>query len=206
MILVLDNYDSFTYNLVQELAELSGATIEVVRNDAASAGELVGRRPQAVVISPGPGVPEDAGVSMELIAAAAGLPLLGICLGHQALAAVHGGRVVRAPEPVHGKTAAILHDGRGLFEGAPNPFEATRYHSLVVDRSSVPDRLELTAWTADGLVMGLADRERPHYGLQFHPESYLTREGMRLLGRFLLLAGVPLTGTGRRRLDGSGDH
>jgi anthranilate synthase/aminodeoxychorismate synthase-like glutamine amidotransferase len=206
MILVVDNCDSFTYNLVQELAELSGAAIEVVRNDAATAAELVARRPQAVVISPGPGAPEEAGVSMELIAAAAELPLLGVCLGHQALAAVHGGRVVRAPEPVHGKTAVILHDGRGVFEGAPSPFEATRYHSLVVDRASVPDRLELTAWTADGLVMGLADRERPHYGLQFHPESYLTREGMRLLARFLLLAGIPLTGEGRRRVDGPAGH
>jgi anthranilate synthase component 2 len=203
MILVLDNYDSFTYNLVQEIAELSGAPIEVVRNDAASAAALVGRRPDAVVISPGPGVPEDAGVSIDLIEAAADLPLLGICLGHQALAAAHGGKVVRGPEPVHGKTSAIHHDGRGLFEGVPDPFEATRYHSLVVERDSLPSRLEVTAWSDDGLIMGLSDRQRRHFGLQFHPESYLSREGMRLLARFLRVAGVPLSAAGERRLDGS---
>jgi anthranilate synthase component 2 len=206
MILVLDNYDSFTYNLVQELAELSGTPIEVVRNDAATAAELVERAPSAVVISPGPGVPEDAGVSIDLIEAAADLPLLGICLGHQALAAAHGGTIVRAPEPVHGKTWAIHHRGSGLFEGVPSPFEATRYHSLVVERDTLPERLEVTAWTDDGLIMGLADRERPHSGLQFHPESYLSREGMGLLARFLRMAGVPLTAAGERRLDGPTDH
>ena len=202
MILVVDNYDSFTYNLVQELAELSGARLEVVRNDAAGAPELVGRAPAAIVISPGPGVPEQAGVSMDLIAAAEGIPVLGICLGHQALAAVHGAAIVRGPEPVHGKTSPIHHDGEGLFDGVPNPFEATRYHSLVVDRGTIPDALRITAWTDDGLVMGLEDVARPHYGLQFHPESYLSREGMRLLAAFLQAARIPLTDEGRRRLGG----
>jgi len=203
MILILDNYDSFTYNLVQELGELSTATLEVVRNDVATAAELMARQPAAVVISPGPGAPEEAGVSIDLIRAAADVPLLGICLGHQALAAAHGGRVVRGPVPVHGKTSSIQHAGGGLFAGVPSPFEATRYHSLVVDRPSLPDRLEVTAWTGDGLIMGLADRECRHFGLQFHPESYLSREGMRLLARFLSLAGVSLTAAGERRLDGS---
>jgi len=200
VILVVDNYDSFTYNLVQELAELSGAPFEVVRNDEVAAEELVGRSPSAIVISPGPAVPEDAGISMAVIAAARDIPLLGICLGHQALAAVHGANIVRGPEPVHGKTSPIHHDGTGIFEGAPNPFDATRYHSLVVDRGSVPDQLQVTAWTEDGLVMGLQDRSRPHYGLQFHPESYLSREGMRLLARFLLAANIPLSDEGRRRI------
>ncbi len=192
MLLMLDNYDSFTYNLVQELAQLSDEPIEVVRNDAASVDDLLARGPRAVVISPGPGRPQDAGVTMELVQRAAALPLLGICLGHQALAAVYGAAVVRAPAPVHGKTSPIHHLGRGVFAGLPDPFEATRYHSLVVERSSVPDTLEITAWSGDGLVMGLAHRHRPHHGVQFHPESYLTGSGMALLARFLELAGVPL--------------
>jgi len=192
MILMVDNYDSFTYNLVQELAELSDAEIHVLRNDAASAEEMLALGPQAVVISPGPGTPERAGVTMELIERAAAVPLLGICLGHQALAAVHGARIVRAPEPVHGKTSEIHHGGGGVFAGLPEPLTATRYHSLVVERGSVPSKLEVTAWTDDGLVMGLEHRERPHHGVQFHPESYLTRDGMRLLAGFLRLAGVPM--------------
>jgi anthranilate synthase/aminodeoxychorismate synthase-like glutamine amidotransferase len=192
MILMVDNYDSFTYNLVQELAELSDAEIHVLRNDAASAEEMLALGPQAVVISPGPGTPERAGVTMELIERAAAVPLLGICLGHQALAAVHGARIVRAPEPVHGKTSEIHHGGGGVFAGLPEPLTATRYHSLVVERGSVPSKLEVTAWTEDGLVMGLEHRERPHHGVQFHPESYLTRDGMRLLAGFLRLAGVPM--------------
>ena len=196
MILVIDNYDSFTYNLVQELGELADEPVEVVRNDAASAADLVGRGPRAVVISPGPGTPEQAGVTMDVIRAAADLPLLGICLGHQALAAVHGSRVVRAPAPVHGKTAAIRHGGEGLFEGLSDPFEAARYHSLVVARDSVPSGLEVTAWTDDGLVMGLRRMDRPHLGVQFHPESYRTREGMRLLANFLRLAGIAVRGGG----------
>jgi len=201
VILVIDNYDSFTYNLVQEIAELSGAAMDIVRNDVASAAELLARGPEAVVISPGPGVPEQAGVSMDLIAAAEGIPLLGICLGHQALAAVHGARIVRGPEPVHGKTSPIHHHGTGVFTGAPNPFEATRYHSLIVDRDSIPSELVVTAWTDDGVVMGLSHADHPHHGLQFHPESYLSLEGMRLLARFLEMANLPLTDEGRRRLD-----
>lgn len=193
MILMLDNYDSFTYNLVQGLSEISEVTVEVVRNDAAAPAELLRRKPQAVVVSPGPGRPEQAGISVELVLASEEVPLLGICLGLQALAIAHGSRVVRGPEPVHGKTSPIRHGGTDLFEGIPNPFEATRYHSLVVERDSLAEDLELTAWTDDGLVMGLKHRSRPHYGLQFHPESYLCREGMHLLANFLRLAGAPLT-------------
>jgi anthranilate synthase/aminodeoxychorismate synthase-like glutamine amidotransferase len=202
MIVVIDNYDSFTYNLVQGLAELSRGNVVVVRNDAATVDALLGRAPEAIVISPGPGTPEQAGVSVALIGAAAEVPLIGICLGHQALAAAHGGRVVRAPEPVHGKTSLIHHSGDPLFAGIPSPFEATRYHSLIVERSSVPADLEVTAWTEDGLVMGLRHRTRPHFGLQFHPESYLCRDGMRLLGRFLELAGLP--GVAGARTGGGG--
>ena len=190
MILMIDNYDSFTYNLVQELAEISGAEIEVVRNDAGSAEELLSLRPQAIVISPGPGTPDDAGVSKDLIRNASSTPVLGICLGMQSLAEVHGGSVVRAPAPVHGKTSEIHHNDTGVMAGLPEPFTATRYHSLIVDRASVPDVLEVTAWTDDGLVMGLTHREHPHHGVQFHPESYLSVDGMRLLANFLTIAGV----------------
>jgi len=190
MILMLDNYDSFTYNLVQELSEVGEVTIEVVRNDVSSVDQLLALEPQAVVISPGPGIPEDAGVSMDLVRGAFDLPLLGICLGHQAIAAVHGGKVVRAPEPVHGKTSPILHDGAGLFEGLPEGFEATRYHSLVVERDSLPEDLAMTAWTGDGEVMAICDRNHLHFGVQFHPESYLCHEGKRLLARFLEMAGM----------------
>ncbi len=190
MILMIDNYDSFTYNLVQELAEISGTIARVCRNDGATAAQLLALEPEAIVVSPGPGLPQDAGITMELIAAAGDIPLLGICLGMQALAAVHGGRVVRAPEPVHGKTSKIRHAGGGVMAGLPDPFTATRYHSLVVDRDTVPDRLCVTAWTDDGLVMGLSDRKRPHHAVQFHPESYLSAEGMQLLANFLILAGV----------------
>jgi len=192
MILMIDNYDSFTYNLVQELAEVGLTPIEVVRNDASTVSELLALRPEAIVISPGPGVPENAGVTMELLRTASDLPLLGICLGHQALAAVHGGRVVRASEPVHGKTSPVHHDGSGLFEGLPDPFEATRYHSLVVAEDSLPESLEITARTSDGTIMGLRDRKRPHYGVQFHPESYLCHDGRHLLANFLHLAALPV--------------
>jgi anthranilate synthase component 2 len=187
---MIDNYDSFTYNLVQELSEVGDVEIEVVRNDAASIDELMASRPQAVVISPGPGVPETSGVTMEAVRAARDLPLLGICLGHQAIAVVHGGRVVRAREPVHGKTSMIHHNGDGLFNGLPESFEATRYHSLIVDRERVPEDLEITAWTDDGVIMGLRDRNRPHFGIQFHPESYLCHHGKQLLARFLDIAGL----------------
>ncbi len=192
MILMIDNYDSFTYNLVQELGELTGDDIRVVRNDVASVDELLGLAPDAIIISPGPGVPGDAGISVDLIGRAGRIPLLGICLGHQALAVANGGRVVRAPQPVHGKTSSIEHDDGPLWMGITNPFTATRYHSLVVDRDSLPSRLAVTAWTGDGLVMGLADRERPHFGVQFHPEAYLTREGKRMLANFLQVARVPV--------------
>jgi anthranilate synthase component 2 len=190
MILMIDNYDSFTYNLVQELSEIGDVAIEVVRNDASTVSELLALKPEAIVISPGPGVPEDAGVTMELVTAAVDSPLLGICLGHQALAAVHGGSVVRASEPVHGKTSLIHHDGAGLFEGLPEPLEATRYHSLIVARDSLPEALAVTAWTNDGTIMGLRHRNLPHFGVQFHPESYLCRDGKLLLARFLEIAGL----------------
>ena len=190
MILMIDNYDSFTYNLVQELSVVGDVEIEVVRSDAASVDDLMARMPQAIVISPGPGVPEDSGVTMEMVRAAADLPLLGICLGHQAIAAVRGGRVVRASEPVHGKTSVVRHNGDGLFAGLADGFEATRYHSLVVDRDSLPKDLEITAWTDDDVIMGLRDRNRPHFGVQFHPESYLCRDGKTLLANFLEIAGV----------------
>ena len=184
-ILLVDNYDSFTFNLAQELGEL-GADVQVVRNDAITAEEVLVDLPDGVVISPGPGDPSDAGVSSEVIASVAGLrPVLGVCLGHQCLGELYGGRVVRAPELVHGKTSPIHHDGAGVFEGLPSPFPATRYHSLVVDRASVPDVLEVTAWTTEGLVMGLRHRTLDVEGVQFHPESILTPDGMDLLGNFL---------------------
>ena len=182
---VVDNYDSFTWNLVQLLAEL-GARPAVFRNDAVSVRELA--RYDALVISPGPGGPDDAGVSLAAITElSASMPILGVCLGHQCLGQAFGGRVVRG-EPVHGKTAAIHHDGRAPFQGLPEPFEATRYHSLVVESSSIPAGLEVCAWTEDGLVMGLRHRERPCFGVQFHPESVLTAAGRALLHNFLELA------------------
>jgi anthranilate synthase/aminodeoxychorismate synthase-like glutamine amidotransferase len=185
MLLLVDNYDSFTYNLYQYLGEL-GAETRVVRNDALSAQEALALKPERIVISPGPGTPDQAGISLELIAEAAGrVPLLGVCLGHQALGQALGGRVVRAPKLMHGKTSQIHHDGRTLFSGLPQPFTATRYHSLVVDRASVPPCLEVSAWTEDGLVMGLRHREHALEGVQFHPESILTVAGRALLKNFL---------------------
>ena len=191
MIVLVDNYDSFTYNLVQYLRELAAAEeVRVLRNDAAGAVEIVAMRPSAIVLSPGPGVPEAAGVCVELIRLATGVPLLGVCLGHQALAVACGGRVVRAPEPRHGKNSEVHHNGLGVFAGLRDPFTATRYHSLVAHRESLPHELEVAAWTDDGLVMGLVHRGRPHVGVQFHPEAYLTQGGKRLLANFLGLAGV----------------
>ena len=188
MILLLDNYDSFTYNLYQYLGEL-GAEVRVVRNDETTAEEALAARPEAVVISPGPGTPDQAGISLELIRACAGrVPLLGVCLGHQALGQAFGGRVVRAPRLMHGKTSEIEHDGRGVFAGLARPFTATRYHSLVVDRASVPDCLEVSAWTDGDVVMGLRHRELPLEGVQFHPESILTTAGKDLLRNFLRAA------------------
>jgi len=185
MLLLIDNYDSFTYNLYQYLGEL-GAETRVVRNDEISARQALALKPERIVISPGPGTPDEAGISLELIAEAAGrVPLLGVCLGHQALGQALGGRVVRAPKLMHGKTSEIHHDGQTLFSGLPQPFTATRYHSLVVDRASVPDCLEISAWTDDGLVMGLRHREFALEGVQFHPESILTVVGKTLLRNFL---------------------
>ncbi len=192
MLLMIDNYDSFTYNLVQEIQTVSDIEVRVVRNDTLSVEELLSEKPQAIVISPGPGEPTEAGITMKLIQAADSLPLLGICLGHQALAAVHGGEIVRAPEPVHGKTSEILHDRCGVFSRMPKPFEATRYHSLVVQRESLKPPLEICAWTRDGLIMALKHKERPHFGVQFHPESYLTENGMYLLARFLEISDIAL--------------
>jgi anthranilate synthase component 2 len=184
-VLVLDNYDSFTYNLVQYLGEL-GADVEVARNDALREEDLDASRWDRVVISPGPGVPSRAGITPALVRRLSGkVRILGVCLGHQAIGEVFGGRIARAPILMHGKTSSIRHDGRTLFRGLPNPFEATRYHSLIVERASVPQCLEVSAWTDDGIVMGLRHREHPTEGVQFHPESVLTLEGKRLLGNFL---------------------
>jgi anthranilate synthase component II len=187
-ILVIDNYDSFTYNLVQYLGEL-GAELDVVRNDAAPLDELVARQPDGVVISPGPGRPEDAGVTVAAVTAfAPGMPLLGVCLGHQAIGQAFGGHVVRARTIMHGKTSRIRHDGRGVFAGLPEGFEATRYHSLVVEEGArFPEVLEIAARSEDGEIMGLRHRSRPIHGVQFHPESILTGEGKHLLGNFLAL-------------------
>ncbi|HEY2908423.1 MAG TPA: aminodeoxychorismate/anthranilate synthase component II [Vicinamibacterales bacterium] len=186
MILVIDNYDSFTYNLVQYLGEL-GSDIEVVRNDAESLDEIAERRPERILISPGPGRPEDAGVTMAVIRRfGETIPLLGVCLGHQAIGAVFGGAVVRAATPMHGKTSTIEHNGRGLFHGITAPFAASRYHSLIVADEHLPDALEVTARTTDdGAIMGLRHRALPVHGVQFHPESILTGEGRRILRNFV---------------------
>jgi anthranilate synthase component II len=187
VLLLVDNYDSFTYNLYQYLAEL-GAETRVLRNDELSAEEALALGPERIVISPGPGTPDEAGISLELVRRAAGrVPLLGVCLGHQALAQAFGGRIVRAPTIMHGKTSPIHHDGRTVFAGLPDPFIATRYHSLIVHRDSVPECLQVSAWTADGIVMGLRHRTLPLEGVQFHPESILTAVGKDLLRSFLRL-------------------
>ena len=184
-ILLLDNYDSFTYNIYQYLGEL-GADTRVVRHDAITVDEALDSGADGIVISPGPGTPDEAGISLKLIRRAAGrVPVLGVCLGHQALGQAFGGRVVRAPRLMHGKTSEIRHDGRTLFAGLPDPFTATRYHSLVVERASLPDCFEVSAWTDDGLVMGLRHREHALEGVQFHPESILTATGHDLLRNFL---------------------
>ena len=190
-VLVIDNYDSFVYNLVQYLGEL-GAEPIVHREDAVTPADVERIDPDGILISPGPGAPADAGVSNELIRTwGERVPVFGVCLGHQCIGEVFGGSVVRAPQVVHGKTSMVHHDGRGLFEGLPDPLEATRYHSLVVDRDSVPDCLEITAWTDDGLVMGLRHRELPIEGVQFHPESVLTDAGHDLVGNFLRACAPP---------------
>jgi anthranilate synthase/aminodeoxychorismate synthase-like glutamine amidotransferase len=186
MLLVIDNYDSFTYNLVQYLGEL-GADPRVVRNDEVTVDEVEDDlRPDRILISPGPGTPDDAGISIGVIDRFAGrLPMLGVCLGHQAMGQYFGGKVVRAPMPVHGKPVEINHDGRTIFAGVPDPFTAGRYHSLVVERESLPDDLEVSAQSPDGLVMGLRHRSKKIEGVQFHPESILTEHGKKLLQNFL---------------------
>ena len=188
MLLVIDNYDSFTYNLVQYLGEL-GQTVEVRRNDQVTVDEIeTGLRPERIVISPGPGTPDDAGVSLDVIDRFAGkVPLLGVCLGHQAIGQAFGGRVVRAPQLMHGKSSEVNHDSRTIFAGLSEPFLAGRYHSLIVEKASLPQCLEVSASTNDGVIMGLRHREWKIEGVQFHPESILTSEGKRLLSNFLKL-------------------
>jgi anthranilate synthase/aminodeoxychorismate synthase-like glutamine amidotransferase len=187
MLLVIDNYDSFTYNLVQYLGEL-GETIEVYRNDALTLDEIAAKRPARIVISPGPCTPTEAGISVDLIKRFAGsIPILGVCLGHQSIGAAFGGDVVRADRLMHGKTSMIHHDGKTIYEGLANPFEATRYHSLIVKRETLPACLEVSAETKEGEIMGLRHREFPVEGVQFHPESILTRVGKDLLRNFLRL-------------------
>jgi anthranilate synthase/aminodeoxychorismate synthase-like glutamine amidotransferase len=184
-VLVVDNYDSFTYNLVQYLGEL-GARVEVYKNDVIDVAQVRSKAPSGVLISPGPCTPNEAGVSLDLLISLGGvLPIFGVCLGHQAIGQAYGGHVVRASRLMHGKTSPILHDGRGLFAGLPSPFDATRYHSLLVERESVPSCLEITAWTAEGEIMGLRHREHDVEGVQFHPESVLTIEGKRLVANWL---------------------
>jgi anthranilate synthase component 2 len=185
MILLLDNYDSFTYNLFQYLSEL-GADVLVKRNDELSVRDVAALAPEKIVISPGPCTPNEAGISVALIRELGGsVPILGVCLGHQAIGAAYGGAVVRAPQVMHGKLSAIYHEGVGVFAGLPPAFQATRYHSLIVRRDDLPDTLEVTAWTADGLIMGLRHRTMPVEGVQFHPESIMTDAGKALLKNFL---------------------
>ena len=187
MFLLIDNYDSFTYNLWHFLGEL-GAEVTVMRNDALTVDEALAMKPQGIVISPGPSDPDHAGIGLDLVCRSGRVPVLGVCLGHQVIGQALGGKVVRAPEPMHGKLSAIRHDGSGVFAGLPNPFSATRYHSLVVERTSLPPALRVTASTEDGLVMGLVHRERPIHGVQFHPESIASTAGHALLKNFLALA------------------
>ena len=190
MILVVDNYDSFTWNLVHYLAEL-GAETRVVRNDALTAAEAFALRPEAILLSPGPCSPNEAGICLDVITTAPhDMPIFGVCLGHQAMGQAFGGDVIRAKSLMHGKTSPIHHDGRSVFAGLPSPFTATRYHSLAVDRATLPNVLQVTAWTEDGEIMGLMHQDRPIHGVQFHPESIATEHGHAMLATFLDLAGV----------------
>ena len=185
MILLLDNYDSFTYNLAQYLGEL-GCAVEVHRNDKISVEEIQRRKPEKIVISPGPCTPQDAGICVDLVQRLAGkIPILGVCLGHQAIGAAFGGQIIRAPKLFHGKTSEIHHDGKGVFRKLPDPFTATRYHSLIVERKSLPRELHITAETDDGIIMGFRHKKFPIEGVQFHPESVLTKSGKELLKNFL---------------------
>lgn len=188
MLLMIDNYDSFTFNIVQYLAQL-GEEVKVVRNDEIGVAAIAELKPDRIVVSPGPCSPEEAGISVAAIQAYAGkIPLLGVCLGHQSIGAAFGGQVVRSASLMHGKTSPIHHDGKELFEGLPNPFNATRYHSLVVERTTLPACLEVTAWVEDGEIMGMRHRDLAVWGVQFHPESILTEGGMQLLDNFLKLS------------------
>lgn len=185
MLLMIDNYDSFTYNLVQYLGEL-GEDVMVVRNDEITLDAVQQLNPAGVVISPGPCTPDEAGISVDLINQFSGkVPILGVCLGHQSIGQAFGGKIVRAGKIMHGKTSPVFHDGKGVFQGMPNPFIATRYHSLVIERSSIPDCLEISAWTEDDEIMGVRHRTLPVEGVQFHPESVLSEHGHQLLGNFL---------------------
>jgi anthranilate synthase/aminodeoxychorismate synthase-like glutamine amidotransferase len=193
MLFVIDNYDSFTYNLVQYLGEL-GQDVRVVRNDDIATGDIATMTPAPshIVISPGPCTPNEAGISLDVIKTYAGkIPILGVCLGHQSIGQAFGGTIVRAARVMHGKTSQIHHDGKGVFAGLPNPFEATRYHSLLIERASVPDSLEVTAWTADDEIMAVRHKTLPVEGVQFHPESFLTTAGKDLLGNFIAKGGRP---------------
>jgi len=183
-LLLIDNYDSFTYNLWHYLSELGAETI-VYRNDALTVAEALALGPQGIIISPGPGTPAQSGITVPIVAAAGNIPLLGVCLGHQAIGEAFGGRVIRAPAPMHGKVSPMEHDGSGVFAGLPSPFTATRYHSLIVERETLPDCLEINAWTADGLIMGMRHRSLPIHGVQFHPESIASEHGKKLLRNFL---------------------
>jgi len=188
MILLIDNYDSFTFNLVHYLGDV-GARCDVRRNDAITVEQAIAMAPEAIVLSPGPCTPNDAGICLDLIAAAAGrIPILGVCLGHQAIGQAFGGDVIRAPEPMHGKVRPIHHQGRGIFAAVPDPVSVTRYHSLIVDRATLPDCLEVTAETEDGLIMALAHRSLPIWGVQFHPECIASEHGHQMLANFLALA------------------
>jgi anthranilate synthase component 2 len=192
MLVVIDNYDSFTYNLVHFLGEL-GAESHVLRNDAKTADEVLALKPSAIVLSPGPCDPDRAGICIDLTRKAAGkVPVLGVCLGHQTIGQVFGGRVIRAPLAMHGKLSRIRHGAKGIFAGLPNDFQATRYHSLIVERGTLPADLEITAETDDGLIMGLAHKKHAIHGVQFHPESIASEGGHKLLGNFLRLAGMPV--------------
>ncbi len=195
MLLLIDNYDSFTYNLVHFLGEL-GAASEVRRNDALTVDEALAMKPKAIVLSPGPCTPTEAGICLDLVVKAGPkIPVLGVCLGHQTIGQAYGGKVIRAPEPMHGKLSTVRHKGKGLFADLPSRFEVTRYHSLIVERASLPADLEVTAETSDGLIMGLSHKRHPVHGLQFHPESIASEHGHDLLANFLRLAGL----TPRRR-------
>ena len=189
MILLIDNYDSFTFNLFHLLAQL-GVASEVCRNDQVTVADALAMRPDAIVLSPGPCTPNEAGICLDLVQAAGSVPVLGVCLGHQAIGQAFGGHVVRAPVPMHGKTSAVVHEGTDVFAGLPTPFSVVRYHSLAVEPETLPASLVPTAWTEDGVLMGLRHRERPVYGVQFHPESILSEQGHALLANFLRLAGL----------------